>query len=584
MMARPSFGPVLLGPNRTSFRLWGPGCKAVDLVVEGGAPIAMRSVADGWYEVEADCGAGARYQFKVGDQLVPDPASHAQAGDINDPSIVVDPAAYVWRKPDWTGRPWHEAVIYELHVGAIGGFAAVTDLLPQLADLGVTVVELMPIADFPGKRNWGYDGVLTYAPDASYGTPDELRKLIDTAHELGLMVFLDVVYNHFGPDGNFLGLYAPQFYRHDRHTPWGDGINFAQPAVRRFFIENAAYWLGDFRFDGLRFDAVHAIEDSDFLLEMAKELRTRFAGRQIHLVLENEENDEKLLRPMIGAEGYDAQWADDLHHCVHVLITGEQEGYYENFSERPAELLARCLREGFAYQGEVAPHTGKPRGTPSGHLPPTCFVLCLQNHDQIGNRALGERLTELAHPQALQAATVLLLLSPQIPLLFMGQEWASTRPFLYFANFDGALAEAVTDGRRREFAAFAAFAHSEDRDRIPDPNHPDTFAASKPGAPDGPGHAAWLGFHRDLLQIRTREIMPRIPGCQPAFAEALGASGVRASWRMGDGAVLGIAVNFGEEPLSCPEMPGEILFENVPTMSDRLPGFSAVVRLQRAAA
>jgi maltooligosyltrehalose trehalohydrolase len=450
-------------------------------------------------------------------------------------------------------------VIYELHVGLCGGFAGVAARLPELAKLGVTVIELMPIADFPGTRNWGYDGVLPYAPDAAYGSPDELKSLIDTAHGLGLSVMLDVVYNHFGPDGNYLGAYASPFWRHDLTTPWGDAIDFRHDPVRRFFIENALHWLLEYRFDGLRFDAVHAIQDAGFLAAMAAEIRAAVPpGRHVHLVMEHEGNAASLLRAGPGKPGYDAQWADDLHHCLHVLLTGEREGYYEDYLAAPATMLARCLSEGFGFQGEVSSHTGAPRGEPSAHLPPTAFVICLQNHDQIGNRALGERLTTLAHPDALRAATALLLLTPQIPLLFMGQEWGAETPFLFFTDHHGELAEAVRQGRRREFAKFAAFADPARRKQIPDPNAITTFEASRPD-PAAPGHAAWLALHRDLLAIRARDIAPHMEGARSIDAEALGETGVRASWRLGNGAVLTIGANFGGTALPCP-MHGDILF------------------------
>jgi maltooligosyltrehalose trehalohydrolase len=589
MQANPresSFGAVLLAPNLTRFRIWAPQAATVALEIEGARPVTMSSIGGGWHQTEHACGAGTKYRYRVSPDLtVPDPASRLQAHDVHDCSIVVDPNSYRWKLPDWRGRPWHEAVIYELHVGAFGGFAGVTKWLHYLAELGVTAVELMPVADFPGPRNWGYDGVLPYAPDAAYGSPDDLKRLIDTAHGLGLMVLLDVVYNHFGPDGNYLGAYAADFYRHDRTTPWGDAIDFRRPEVRRFFIENALYWLTDYRFDGLRFDAVHAIGDSDFLLEMAGEIRASLnAARHIHLILENENNDAELLRRGPGLPGFDAQWADDAHHCIHVMLTGETEAYYEDFAAAPAALLARCLAEGFAYQGEASVHNDNlPRGTPSAHLPPTAFVICLQNHDQIGNRAYGERLSRLADPDGLRAATVLLLLTPQIPLLFMGQEWATATPFLYFTSHEGDLADAVRNGRRREFARFAAFSDPSLRESIPDPNDLRTFGASIPDTVESadPRAASWLDLHRRLLAIRAADIIPRMQGARAIEATALGEQAVRARWRMGDGSELTIAVNFGAHPIACPPPEGRCLFAVEPRrVTGVLPGQSAEVTLQ----
>src|SRR5262249_34307849 len=347
---------------------------------------------------------------------------------------------------------------------------------------------------FPGRRNWGYDGVLPFAPAAAYGTPDDLKALVDAAHGYGLVMFLDVVYNHFGPDGNYLAAYAPQFFRNDISTPWGPAIDFRQPEVRRFFIENALYWLMEFRFDGLRFDAVHAISEPDWLDEMAAQVRaTVERGRHARLGLAHAGNAAS---PLAG--DFDAQWNDDGHHALHVLLTGEHDGYYADYADGPASRLARVLAEGFAYQGEPSRHRGgKPRGTPSGHLPPTAFVLFLQNHDQIGNRALGERLTALADPAALEAAIALLLLCPQIPLLFMGEEVASPSPFLFFTDHNEELAAAVRAGRRREFASFTSFL-ARRGSVLPDPNAIETFERSIP-KPDPERGNAREKLYRELL-------------------------------------------------------------------------------------
>ncbi|MEJ1976218.1 MAG: malto-oligosyltrehalose trehalohydrolase [Acetobacteraceae bacterium] len=541
------FGATLNG-GETRFRLWAPSVDRVAIDVDG-VEHPMAAQAGGWFAAALPCGAGARYRFKLPDGLaVPDPAARAQAGDVHDPSLVVDPLAYAWRNPGWMGRPWHQAVIYELHPGAFGGFDGIRAQLPRLAALGVTAIELMPIADFPGRRNWGYDGVLPFAPDAAYGTPDSLKALVDAAHGLGLMVLLDVVYNHFGPDGAYLHAYAKSFFRDDIKTPWGTAIDFRRPEVRQYFEQNALYWLMEYRFDGLRFDAVHAISEPDFLDEMAATLRASVEpGRQIHLVLEHEGNAARHLRSGPGAPGFDAQWTDDVHHCLHVLLTHESEGYYEDFQD-PIHQLARCMAEGFAYQGEISPHSGRPRGEPSAHLPTTAFVICLQNHDQIGNRAMGDRLTTLADPQALRAATALLLLSPFIPLLFMGEEFGSRTPFLFFTDHNEALAALVRSGRREEFKHFAAFQDPARRDRIPDPNAASTFTAS---VPDLEGSST---LHHTLLALRHAHVVPGIPGCRTAGVAVLGEAALAARWRLGTGAALAIASNFGDAqvPLSPP--------------------------------
>jgi maltooligosyltrehalose trehalohydrolase len=561
------FGATLIERNRTAFRLFAPAQSSVSVEIEGAQSAPMQRSPDGWFEANASCGAGARYRYQLGSgEAIPDPASRAQAGDVHDRSIVVDPEAYQWRHPDWQGRPWHQTVLYELHVGVLGGFRGVARELPRLADLGITAVELMPVNDFPGRRNWGYDGVLPYAPDAAYGTPDELKALVDASHDHELMIFLDVVYNHFGPDGNYLAAYAPEFFRDDIRTPWGAAIDFRRPEVRRFFTENALYWLMEYRFDGLRFDAVHAISEPDWLDEMARDVRTTVeAGRHVHLVREDEANTASHLR-----SDFDAQWNDDAHHVLHVLLTGEKEGYYEDYANDSARKLARSLAEGFIYQGEPSRHrNGEPRGTPSGDLPPTAFVLFLQNHDQIGNRAFGERLTTLVEPSALEAAITLQILAPQIPLLFMGEEDASRTPFYFFSDHHDALADAVREGRRREFAKFAAFADPARRGKIPDPNVLSTFEASVP-RPDPEKGAARRELYRRLLAVRSTEIVPRLAGARSLKASAVSGAAILASWRLGEGSVLTIASNLGAEAGTLAEAPlGRVLFESTADAGER---------------
>ncbi|TCZ54279.1 malto-oligosyltrehalose trehalohydrolase [Roseicella aquatilis] len=564
------WGATLLEPlgghPRTEFRLWAPDAARVMLEVEQHAPQEMNAQGDGWHDVIAPVGAGALYRFRVSPELaVPDPASRLQAGDVHDPSIVVDPRAWRWQHAGWTGRPWHEVVLYEVHAGAMGGFAGVQAALPRLKALGVTAIELMPINDFPGRRNWGYDGVLPYAPDAALGTPEELKALVDAAHGMGLMMFLDVVYNHFGPDGAYLHAYARRFFDEGIHTPWGAAINFREPAVRAYFEDNALFWLNEYRFDGLRFDAVHAIAETDWLDVLAARIRREITDRHVHLVLENERNGARHLKgsPSPGGQ-FDAQWNDDGHNILHPLLTGEREGYYEDFCDGGAAKLAKVLAEGFLFQGQRSGHLDAPRGEPSAHLPPTAFVLFLQNHDQVGNRAFGERLAALADPQALAAATALLLLCPQIPMLFMGEEWGATAPFLFFTDHNEELAPLVTAGRRKEFAKFAAFQDPATRERIPDPNAEDTFRQSipDPGEATRPPHDAVLALHHRLLALRRERIVPRLPGATALGAEVVGEKAVLARWRLGDGSLLTIATNLGEAPARCTAA-GETLFEGM---------------------
>jgi maltooligosyltrehalose trehalohydrolase len=421
----------------------------------------------------------------------------------------------------------------------------------------------MPLADFPGHRNWGYDGVLPFAPDASYGSPTDLKRLVDAAHERGLMIFLDVVYNHFGPEGNWLSRYAPQFFTDGITTPWGPAIDFGCREVRDFFIHNALYWLEEYRFDGLRLDAVHAMHDRsspDILEELARAASERVGSdRCVHLVLENDDNAARYLSR--SDEGrpcwFTAQWNDDFHHAAHVLVTGEDAGYYADYADRPADRLARCLVEGFAYQGERSAYRGRVRGERSAHLPATSFVPFVQNHDQVGNRAFGERLALLARDEPLKALVTILLLSPSPPLLFMGEEWQATEPFPFFCDFPPQLAGQVREGRRREFARFPQFRDEAARASIPDPNAPATFGSAvldwaRAGQPP---HAQWLALYRTLLRIRHRDIAPRLRGLAAGAAGSrrFGAGGIVASGRLGDGASLMLRANLAPE--SCRDVP-----------------------------
>jgi malto-oligosyltrehalose trehalohydrolase len=568
---RMPFGAELRDDGSVRFRLWAPGARRVDLCLEdagGERCLPMDAVGDGWREcVSADARPGSLYRYRIDrGRAVPDPASRFQPRDVHGPSEVVDPRAFHWHDGHWQGRPWEEAVFYELHTGTFspeGDFAGIAARLDHLAALGVTALELMPVADFPGARNWGYDGVLAFAPDASYGRPEDLKALIQAAHSRGLMVFLDVVYNHFGPEGNYLHLYAPAFVTERHQTPWGAAFNFDRAGsrvVRDFFIQNALYWLTEYRLDGLRLDAVHAIADDSaphILVELAQAVR---AGpgrhRRVHLVLENDHNAARYLaRSPDGApRWYAAQWNDDFHHVAHLLSTGERDGYYADYAREPAKLLGRCLAEGFAYQGEASEYRdGQHRGEPTAGLPPTAFVNLLQNHDQAGNRALGERIDQLASPGSLRALTAILLLAPSPPLLFMGQEWAAESPFLYFCQFGDDLARSVTEGRRREFARFERFSDRETLEAIPDPNDPETFHRSKLDwdAREREPHAGWLRFHRDLLTLRRREIAPRLAdtGGSAAGFDMLDGRALRVRWRLGDGSLLLLTANLGDEPI-----------------------------------
>jgi maltooligosyltrehalose trehalohydrolase len=544
------FGVTDVGDGESRFRLWAPAARQVDIVIEGSAPFAMERSDNGWFETTTCCSDGVAYEFILDDNLrIFDPAARAVRTDTQIRSVVYDSRAYSWRTPAWKGRPWSEAVLYELHVGVLKGFCGVMELLPRLAELGVTAIELMPVNAFPGARNWGYDGVLQFAPCPAYGTPDELKALVDRAHELGLMMFLDVVYNHFGPEGNYIDHYAPQFFRDDVQTPWGRSIDFETPEVRRFFTENALYWLEEFRFDGLRFDAAHAITHPDWLDETVARIReTLPRDRHVHFVLENDNNVSSHMR-----DGYfSAQWNDDAHHVMHVLLTGETTGYYAAYSHDTAGNLALSLAEGFVFQG-VNRLGAEKRGTPSGDLSPQCFVFFLQNHDQVGNRALGERLTTMADPRALEAALVLQLLSPHIPLIFMGEEDASQSPFQFFSDLSPPFAQSVRDGRKREFGF--------DSDTFPDPGALDTFLRSTP-LPDGRNGERRFRYYQRLLALRRERISPHLIRARSLGAIAVAEKAVVACWRLGDGEVLTIVINLGLEAVVIPALTQPLLFES----------------------
>ena len=555
--------------NGVRFALWAPSATRVDLVCEG-RRVAMPAIGQGWYKlVDPDAKAEERYGFSVdgAEDLVPDPASRFQADDQDRRSTIVDASGFQWADGAWSGRPWSEVVLNEMHVGtatAAGTYVALAEKLETLKDVGITAIELMPIAEITGKRNWGYDGVLPFAPNNAYGTPDELKTFVDKAHGLGLMVFLDVVYNHFGPTGNFLHSYAKSFFTDRHETPWGAGINFdgkseASDVVREFFIQNALYWLDEYHFDGLRFDAVHAIlDDGDkhFLDELAERIRDTFAGRHVHLVLENEANQaHRLTRDGEGRSiSYDAQWDDDIHHCWHVLLTGEHEGYYGDFAGDTVERLGRCLAEGFAYQGELSPNLGHHRGETTAGLPPQAFVSFLQNHDQIGNRAQGDRLTSLAEPAHMTLARAVLYLAPQIPMIFMGDEWGAKTPFQFFVDFEREpdLADAVRKGRAKEFEKFTSFAGEE----VPDPTVRETFersridwseAAREPFAPI-------LAETRALLALRAERIVPlMMSGFIDSRHARHGAGGLEVVWRFQSGSVTFLG-NFADAS-SAPDGP-----------------------------
>jgi maltooligosyltrehalose trehalohydrolase len=578
------FGAELTRDGQARFRLWAPSANSVELVLKrAGAEsrLPMAAGADGWYATVVAAGAGDRYRYRINGEIeVPDPASRFQPEDVHGPSEIIDARAFAWQDRDWTGRPWEEAVLYELHVGSFsveGDYAGVMSRLEHLRDLGVTAIELMPVSDFPGRRNWGYDGVLPYAPDSRYGRPDELKTLVQAAHALGLMVFLDVVYNHFGPEGNYLSLYAAPFFTERHKTPWGAAINFDDAGartVRDYFIHNALYWIEEYHLDGLRFDAVHAIADDstpDILTELAQAVAAGpGARRHVHLVLENDDNESRYL--MCDATGrrhaYTAQWDDDMHHAFHVLATRESGGYYADYADAPLKHLGRCLTEGFAYQGDPSRFRhGAPRGESTAGVPLSGFVTFLQNHDQIGNRAFGERLLRLAEPVPVRALSALWLLAPMPPMFFMGQEWGTRKPFPFFCDFGPDLAQAVSEGRRREFARFPEFRDPQARERIPDPNADATFqsAVLDWDEPTRGGGREWLAWHAELLRVRRQEIVPRLRhvGAPAGQYRVLGDDqGLAVEIGLNAGARLQLLANLSDAMLADVERPvGRVIYQ-----------------------
>ena len=586
------FGAELTAHGVVRFRLWAPAAQRVELLLyEGGAAHLepLQALPDGWFALEsAAARAGSLYRYRIdGAQEVPDPASRCNPAGVHGASEVIDPCAYAWQDGGWRAPPWHSAVIYELHVGtfnAPGTYAAAVARLAHLARLGVTAVELMPLAAFPGARGWGYDGVLPYAPQASYGRPDELKALITAAHAHGLAVILDVVYNHFGPEGNYLHRYAPQFFNERHATPWGPAINFDGPAsrtVREFFIHNALYWLEEYHCDGLRLDAIHAVHDTSethIVREIARAARSAAGERRIYLTLENLDNAARLLGREGAASTCDAQWNDDAHHCLHVLLTGETHSYYADYAEQPHALLCRALAEGFAYQGEMSRYCGAARGEASGWLPPSAFVNFLQNHDQVGNRAHGERLAQLVRePAALRAATALLLLAPSPPLLFMGEEWAAPQPFPWFCDFEPQLLASVREHREREFPGG------------PDPGAAGTYAAAQLdwSRLHSAAHAGVLSDYRRLLSIRRRDIVPLIPELRAGrCTRAADGTAFAVEWVAGE-RILRLIANLSPRPAPLPaRAAGRVIFTTHPAVRallarDELAPWSVLWLLER---
>jgi maltooligosyltrehalose trehalohydrolase len=571
-MDKTCFGALATRARNCSVRLFGPDGKVL-------ATEPMRAVGDGYFQTTLDgVGPGTLYKFLVDEAEFPDPYARFLPQGVNGPAMVVD-ARYEWRFGAGVYRPLSEQVIYELHVGtftAEGTYAAASGKLGELAALGVTTLELMPIAAFAGQHGWGYDGVALYAPFAPYGAPHDLRRFIDEAHGLGLAVLLDVVYNHFGPSGNYLAAYSPEYFTKDAQNAWGEAPNFKNPALRRYVIDNALEWLTQYRFDGLRLDAIHAIFDAS-PRHILRELADRVAVLEPKkiLIAEDHRNDPAT----ITEYGLDAIWVDDFHHQVRVTLTLERDGYFAAY-DPGLQGIARTINRGWLYEGQAYAPKGEPRGKSADGLAASSFVYCIQNHDQVGNRALGDRLSGQVPLDAYCAASMLLLCLPMTPLLFMGQEWASSSPFLYFTDHEADLGKLVSEGRRKEFAAFAAFADTSLQTRIPDPQAPETFERSRLRWDERrePDHARVLELYRRLLELRRTDPVMRDRQRENTVAEARRdvlvvrrASGEHVRW---------LVVNFAPSPVRLAEFVElergfSVVLSTSPISDGRLPGWTS---------
>lgn len=580
-----SWGAEIQADGSVLFRLWAPGQQQITLrLADGDHP--MSASDDGWYQRQlSGIQPGATYHFVLADGTeVPDPAARAQQSEVNGPSVVIDPRHYAWQHTDWRGHAWQETVVYELHIGTFtpeGTFQAAIARLPYLQTLGITMIEVLPVSQFGGNRGWGYDGVLLYAPHSAYGSPDDFKAFVDAAHGHGLSVVLDIVLNHFGPEGNYLPLLAPDFFHKERMTPWGAGIAYDVDAARRYIVEAPLYWLQEYHLDGLRFDAIDQIEDTSSqhaLIEIAERIRREITDRHIHLTTEDSRNvtflhprDKQGHAPLFTGE-----WNDDFHNAIHVFATGETHAYYQDFADVPEKQIARILTEGFAYQGEISPQSGQRRGVPSAAQPPVAFVDFIQNHDQVGNRAQGDRLITLAGAERTKVLLATLLLSPHIPLMFMGEEYGETNPFLFFTDFHGDLAKAVREGRAREFTG-----HAGHDDSVPDPNAEETFNRSKLdwSKLESEKGKAWLAFTRQLLALRQRHIVPLLDKAGGHSGKVLKtAKGfIAVSWQFPQGE-LSLALNISKQAQPLPTMAGKTLFA-WPQENDVLPQHAIVVRM-----
>jgi len=515
-------GAELIGPDQAHFRVWAPKAQRVDLVLEASAAKipkqtfhALEAEEEGYFSGPANAGAGARYRFCVNNNLYPDPASRFQPDGPHGPSCIVDSAQFRWTDSQWSGPAaagLKGQVIYEMHVGTFtkeGTWRAASQQLEELARIGITVIEMMPVADFPGKFGWGYDGVDLFAPSHLYGTPDDLRAFIDRAHSLGLGVILDVVYNHFGPDGNYLGIFSDDYLIRGNENEWGDAVNFDGPnsgPVREFFVTNGRYWIEEFHFDGFRFDALHAIRDrsSEYIIGAVGRAARKAAGaRAIILVAENDRQEARMVQPRReGGDDLDGMWNDDFHHSAVVALTGRKEAYYDDYRGAPQEFIS-AAKYGFLYQGQVLSWRKALRGSSTFGIPPEAFVCFIENHDQIANTGPGERVRFQTSPARYRAMTALLLLGPWTPLLFQGEEFGASSPFMFFADIgDASVRDAIRKGRAEWLAPFLSLSEEEARKTLPAPDDPEVFARCKLDFSEREKNRQLYDLHIDLLKLR----------------------------------------------------------------------------------
>jgi maltooligosyltrehalose trehalohydrolase len=570
-------GAELIGPDQTHFRVWAPRAQRVDLVLEDSAgknthqtSHALEGEEGGYFSGHANACAGTRYWFRVNNNLYPDPASRFQPDGPHGPSCIVDPAQFRWTDSQWPGISLKEQIIYEMHVGTFtkgGTWCAAAQQLEELARIGITVVEMMPVADFPGRFGWGYDGVDLFAPSHLYGTPDDLRAFIDRAHSLGLGVILDVVYNHFGPDGNYLGVFSDDYLIRGNENEWGDAVNFDgqnSGPVREFFITNGRYWIEEFHFDGFRFDALHAIRDqsSEYIIgAVGRAVRKAAGSRSIILIAENDRQEAKMLWPRSeGGDDLDGMWNDDFHHSAVVALTGRKEAYFGDHGGAPQEFIS-AAKHGFLYQGQAFSWQKALRGSPTVGISPEAFVCFIENHDQIANTGRGERLRFQTSPARYRAMTALLLLGPWTPLLFQGEEFGASSPFIFFADLgDASVREAIRKGRADWLAPFLSLTEEEALKILPAPDDPKAFTRCKLDFSEREKNQQLYDLHIDLLKLRREDsrFRQQIPGSIDGAVLRTTSFVLRYFSKEGDDRLL--LVNFGErqelhpvsEPLLAP--------------------------------